>query len=74
MTKIGRFEGGDIYDPTYQKSIVDIFLNSVYLYDDYIAITVNWKDGIKTMTFAELEEVLKSIGIEGSYLVESAPC
>jgi len=42
---------GDIDDPTYHQAIVDIFVNSVFLYDDELTITYNWKDGTKTVTF-----------------------
>ena len=52
---ISRFKGGDTSDPTYRKSIVDIFVNSIFLYDDKLVIAFNWKDGSKTVTLAELE-------------------
>ena len=34
---------------------MDIFVNSVFLYDDKLVITFNWKDGTKTVSLAELE-------------------
>jgi hypothetical protein len=52
---ISRFKDGDIDDPAYRKAIVDIFVNSIFLYDDLLVITLNWKDGTKTLTLAELE-------------------
>lgn len=52
---ISKFKGGDIEDDDYRKAIVDIFLNSVFLYDDKLIITFNWKNGTKTVTLAELE-------------------
>ena len=52
---ISRFKDGSINDPEYRKSIVDIFVNSVFLYDDKLVIAFNWKDGTKTITLAELE-------------------
>ena len=60
---ISRFKGGDIDDPAYRSSLVDIFVNAIFLYDDKIVITFNWKDGTKTVTFAELEDAM--IGDEG---------
>ncbi len=33
-----RFKDGDIDNPEYRKSIVDIFINSVFLYDDKLLI------------------------------------
>ena len=41
--------------PILPSAIVDIFVNSVFLYDDELFITFNWKDGTKTVTLAELE-------------------
>ena len=35
--------------------LVDIFINSIFLYDDKIVIAFNWKDGVKTVTLTELE-------------------
>ena len=52
---ISKFKGGDIDNAEYRKAIVDIFLNSVFLYDDKLVITFNWKDGTKTVSLAELE-------------------
>ena len=52
---ISRFKDGDIDDQEYRRSMVDIFVNSVFLYDDKLVITFNWKDDSKTLTLAELE-------------------
>jgi hypothetical protein len=52
---ISKFKGGDIENPDYRRSLVDIFVNSVFLYDDKLVITFNWKDGSKIVTLAELE-------------------
>ena len=55
---ISKFKGGDVDDPAYRKSIVDIFVNSIFLYEDKLVIAFNWKDGAKTVTLAELEEAV----------------
>ena len=60
---IGRFKGGDIDDPAYRQSLVDIFINSIFLYDDKLVIAFNWKDGSKTISLAELEA---AVGGEGN--------
>jgi hypothetical protein len=72
---ISRFKGGDINDPDYRKAIADIFINSVFLYDDKIVLTFNWKDGTKTVTLSELEstETAISSGFRGSHLDYCAP-
>jgi hypothetical protein len=57
---ISKFKGGDIDNLDYRRSLVDIFVNSIFLYDDRLVITFNWKDGAKTVTLAELEAAEKS--------------
>jgi len=86
---IGRFKEGKLDDPEYRKAIVDIFVNSFFLYEDKLVITFNWKDGMKTVTLAELEGAMGGVtacgatagngkivdfsGFLGSHLVEVAP-
>ena len=36
------------------------FVNAIYLFDDYLVITFNYKEGTKTITFAEIEEAFGS--------------
>jgi hypothetical protein len=59
---ISRFKGGDIENPEYRRNLVDIFVNSIFLYDDKLVITFNWKDGSKTVTLAELEAASENNG------------
>jgi excinuclease UvrABC nuclease subunit len=33
-----RFRDGDIDNPKYRRNVIDIFVNSVYLYDDRMAL------------------------------------
>jgi hypothetical protein len=61
---IDKFKDGDIDSQEYRRSVVDIFVNSIFLYDDKLIITLNWKEGSKTVTLAELES---------SYLDDYAP-
>ena len=35
-------------------------INAIYLFDDYLVITFNYKEGTKTITFAEIEEAFGS--------------
>ena len=35
--------------PEYQKQIIDTFVNSVYVYDDRLVMTYNYKDDIRTI-------------------------
>ena len=36
---------------------MDTFINSIYLYDDKVLITFNYKEGTQTVTFGEATEV-----------------
>ena len=51
---ISQFTDGDIDDIEYCRAIIDIFVNSIYLYDDKMVIMFNYKDGTKTVTFEEI--------------------
>ena len=60
VTWISQFRYGNIQDIEYQKEIIDIFVNSVFLYDDKIVLTYNFRDGTQTVTKQELDAVLSS--------------
>ena len=36
---------------------MDTFINSIYLYDDKVLITFNYKEGTQTVTFGEASEI-----------------
>ena len=55
MFWISKFKDGDIDDLEYRKAIIDIFVNAIFLYDNKLVITFNWKDGTKTVSLEELE-------------------
>ena len=57
---ISRFKYGGINDKTYQREIIDTFLNSVYVYDDRIVFTYNFRDHAETVTLDEIEYVFCS--------------
>ena len=39
-----------------RQAWVDTFINSIYLYDDKVLITFNYKEGTQTITFEEAAE------------------
>jgi DNA invertase Pin-like site-specific DNA recombinase len=53
---LNRFKGGDIDDPAYQKEIIDMFVNKVFLYDDKIIITYNYSGEKNEITADIVEE------------------
>ena len=44
-----------IFTPSTKQRLIDSFVNAVYLYEDKIILTFNYKDGSKTITLAEVE-------------------
>ena len=52
---ISRFKYGNVHDKAYQKEIIDTFLNSVYVYEDKIVFTYNFRDHAETVTLDEIE-------------------
>ncbi|MBQ7416170.1 MAG: hypothetical protein IJW14_03925 [Oscillospiraceae bacterium] len=39
----------------HRRRLINSFVNAIYLYDDHLVFAGNYKDGSKTVTFAELE-------------------
>ena len=57
---ISRFKYGDPDNKEYQRQIIDIFLNSIYVFDDKLVFTYNYKNGTKTVTLADVSAVFGS--------------
>ena len=38
--------------------LIEVFLNAVYVFNDKIVISCNYKDGTKTVNFSEMESAL----------------
>ena len=43
-----------------RQALVDTFINSIYLYDDKVLITFNYKEGTETVAFGEAVKAEKS--------------
>ena len=52
---IGQFKYGDVNSREYQKRIIDTFVNSLYVFDDRLVITYNFKGGTETITLKDVE-------------------
>ena len=50
-----RFRALDVTNPTHRQRLVDSFVNAIYLYDDKIVLMFNYKEGSKTINFADIE-------------------
>ena len=52
-----RFRKLDMSLKNQRQALVDTFINAIYLYDDKVLITFNYKEGTQTVTFGEATEV-----------------
>ena len=55
-----RFRKLDMTQPEQRQALVDTFINAIYLYDDKVLITFNYKEGTETITFGETVKAEKS--------------
>ena len=55
-----RFRKLDVRQQSHRKILIDTFINAIFLYDDKMVITFNYKEGTKTITFAELQEAISN--------------
>ena len=56
-----RFRKLDIQKQEHQKMLINTFVNSIYLYDDKLLLTFNFKDGTKTVSFDEVKKAEGSV-------------
>lgn len=55
-----RFRKLDVKNQDHRQRLIDSFINAIYLYDDKMILTFNYKDGSNTITFSDLTAVLGS--------------
>ena len=55
-----RFRKLDMTQPGQRQALVDTFINAIYLYDDKVLITFNYKEGTETVAFGEAVKTEKS--------------
>lgn len=51
---IEKFKKLDLSTKDGKQRLIDGFINAIYLYDDRITFTLNYKDGTKTVFLSEL--------------------
>ena len=56
-----RFRKLDMSQQEQRQALVDTFINAIYLYDDKVLITFNYKEGTETVTFGEAVKAEKSL-------------
>ena len=64
---INRFKYGNVDDIEYQRQIIDTFINAIYVYDDKLVFTYNFKDGTEAIPLKAVEDAF------GSDLTQVAP-
>ena len=58
-----RFRKLDLSQKEQRQALIDTFINAIYLYDDKMLITFNYKEGTETVSFAQATEaVTREIG------------
>lgn len=58
MFWLHRFRKLDVSKKEHRQMLINTFVNAIYLYDDKMLITFNYKDGTKTITFDEATTAL----------------
>lgn len=55
-----KFRKLDVRQQSHRKMLIDAFVNAIYLYDDKLVLTFNYKDGIRTITLDDVKEAVKN--------------
>ena len=56
-----RFRKLDVRQKSHRKMLIDTFINAIFLYDDKMVITFNYKEGTTTITFDDLKTALADL-------------
>ena len=59
---ITKFAKTNLDDSEQKRRLIDVFLNSVYIYDDKTLIILNYKDGEICVDFGEISDVVNKKG------------
>ena len=51
-----KFRHTDLEDEQQKQKLIDVFVNSIYVYDDKMVIFFNYKDGEKLIDFESVKE------------------
>ncbi len=54
-----KFRKLDVRQQSHRKMLIDAFVNAIYLYDDKLVLTFNYKDGTRTITLDEVKKATK---------------
>lgn len=68
-----RFRKLDVHQQSHRKMLIDTFVNAIYLYDDKLIITFNYKEGSQTVTFGDIKTALSQENIGSDLDCLTAP-
>lgn len=57
-----KFRKLDVTKEAHRQMLVDTFVNAVFLYDDKLLLTFNFKDGTRTITFSDVQTATNENG------------
>ena len=57
-----KFRKFDISQQKQRKALIEIFVNAIFLYDDRMLITFNYKDGSQTIRFEDALTTTETVG------------
>ena len=57
-----KFRKLDVQKEEHRQMLIDTFVNAVYVYDDKILLTFNFKDGTRTITFDDVKAATSESG------------
>ena len=55
-----KFRRLDVRQQSHRKMLIDAFVNAIYLYDDKLVLTFNYKDGTRTITLDDVKDAVKN--------------
>jgi hypothetical protein len=64
--RICRFRKTEITNAEQRRRLVDIFVNSVYIFDNHAVVAFNYRDGSKTISLSDVAQT--SVGSDLSFL------
>ena len=68
-----RFRKLDMANKEHRQMLIDVFINAIFLYDDKMLITFNYKEGTKTITFDDVKNEVSAEASGSDLDCSSAP-
>ena len=69
-----RFRKLDMAKKEHRQMLIDVFINAIFLYDDQMLITFNYKEGTQTITFHDVKNEVSEETSGSDLECSPAPC